>query len=131
MTMPARVAVTAAHRAAVSRQAAGMTENDLLCAVLDVLKVYGYRVAHFRPARTSRGWRTPVEAEGKGYPDLTAVGRGRILAVELKSATGKVTPEQAAWLEAFSRCGAEVFVWRPADLAAIPTILSHSITRGA
>ncbi|MGH7642835.1 MAG: hypothetical protein ACRENX_07470 [Candidatus Dormibacteria bacterium] len=36
------------------------TEADLLRTVLAVAHLYGYRAAHFRPALTRHGWRTPV-----------------------------------------------------------------------
>lgn len=60
-----------------------------------------------------------------GYPDLTLCKPGRLLFLELKSATGKPTPEQLAWLgclETVTRVDA--MLARPADLAAIERLLS-------
>ena len=37
-----------------------ITENDLLVGVLDILRVLGFRVVHFRPALTARGYRTAI-----------------------------------------------------------------------
>lgn len=91
-----------------------MTENELLAAVLDLAKVLKWRVAHFRPAKTERGWRTPVSADGAGWPDLLLV-RQRVMAVELKSDKGRVTREQADWLIYLHLAGVETHVWRPAD----------------
>ena len=40
-----------------------MTEEQLLTAVMDLAKFAGWRVTHFRPARTGRGWRTAVQGD--------------------------------------------------------------------
>jgi hypothetical protein len=93
-----------------------MTEDDLLRTVLDLARLLGHHVAHFRPARTDRGWRTAVQADGKGYPDLTIVGPGGVLFRELKSATGRSSREQLAWAAKLESAGADFAVWRPADL---------------
>jgi hypothetical protein len=97
-----------------------MTEAELQSAVVECAQLLGWRVAHFRPARTAHGWRTPVGADGAGFPDLVMVRDGSVLVVELKSATGQLTPEQRVWLAAFEAAAARhpsvrSFVWRPAD----------------
>ncbi len=89
-----------------------MTEADFQTAVIDLAQLLGWRVAHFRPARTNAGWRTPVSADGKGFPDLVLV-RDRVLFVELKSETGRLSPDQRAWVAALDDAGAQAFVWRP------------------
>lgn len=72
-----------------------------------------WRVAHFRPAQNSRGdWRTPVAADGKGFPDLVLV-RDRVIYAELKTDRGVLRPEQRAWVEALEKAGCEVHIWRP------------------
>jgi hypothetical protein len=94
-----------------------MSEDDLLCAVLDLAKTLGIRSAHFRPAQSQTGrWLTAVQGDGKGYPDLTLVGKGGVLFRELKSAKGAHYPEQKAWLAALTEAGADADSWRPADL---------------
>lgn len=50
-----------------------------------------------------------------GFPDLVLVGRGRLLFIEVKSATGKLTTPQLAWYAGLLDVGAEAYVWRPAD----------------
>ena len=59
--------------------------------VIDLAHYTGWVVAHFRAARTEKGWRTPVAADGAGFPDLVLVNRSqkRVLYVELKSEDGK------------------------------------------
>lgn len=91
-----------------------MNESDLLAAVLSVCKLYGWRTLHIRPARTEKGWRSALQGDGVGWPDLLMV-RVRILAVELKSDTGQVTDAQDNWLNVLTRAGVETHVWRPAD----------------
>ena len=95
-----------------------MSEDDLLTAVLDLARLFGLHVAHFRPAKTDRGWRTAVQADGKGYPDLTIVGPGGVMVRELKSATGKLSSDQQVWLRVLRSAGADAEVWGPADLRA-------------
>lgn len=95
-----------------------MTEAELLAATIDLAQLLRYRVAHFRPAKTAYGWRTPVQGDGKGWPDLSMVRGGsspRLLFAELKSDTGRLDPEQVEWLAALEDSGCETYVWRPID----------------
>ncbi len=101
-----------------------MTEADFQRQIIDLARLHGWKVAHFRPARTEQGWRTPVSADGKGFPDLVLV-RGRVLFVELKSAKGRLTYEQHEWLDALTRAGAEVHVWRPDDFDRAHDVLKE------
>lgn len=120
------------------------SERDLLDQVLELSVLLGWEAAHFRPALTQRGWRTPVQGSlGKGFPDLVLVRARdrRLVLAELKSDTGRLTPEQervhavlgdlvvdqvalAASLAsplAVPRIG--VYVWRPRDWSAIVEVL--------
>jgi hypothetical protein len=92
-----------------------MSESDLLAGVLDLARILGWRSLHLRPARTAHGWATAVSGDGVGFPDLLLVRRNRIVALELKAAKGRVTPEQAAWLDALREAGADARVIWPAD----------------
>ena len=92
-----------------------MTEAELQQAVIDLAHLLGWRVAHFRPARTSDGWRTPVAADGKGFPDLVLVRDRTILFVELKSQRGRLTDEQKHWGRVLLNTDARYEVWRPDD----------------
>lgn len=107
-----------------SGQPAPMSEAELLAAVRKLARLLKWRVAHFRPGRTSTGWRTPCEADAKGFPDLVMTKGSRLIAAELKSARGRTTDEQLAWLGAFRDCGAEIYIWRPADWPAIVELLT-------
>lgn len=87
------------------------TEAQLQAAVIELAHLRGWKVAHFRPAQTAKGWRTPVQGDN-GFPDLVLARRGDVLLIELKSEKGKVEPEQLAWGEAI---GITWKVWRPSD----------------
>lgn len=88
-----------------------MTEKDFQEQIVTLAHLYHYRVAHFRPAQTSKGWRTPVSADGKGFPDLCLVGNGRLIFAEVKSGKNKLSTEQWEWLEDLGRTKAEVYHW--------------------
>jgi hypothetical protein len=92
-----------------------VTERELTDAVLELARLLGWRCAHFRPARTARGWRTAVQGDGAGFPDLVLVRGERILYRELKTERGKLRPEQEAWLSALRAAGADAGVWTEAD----------------
>lgn len=87
-----------------------MSENDLLRCVLDLAKVYGWRTFHARPAMTAKGYRTPVQGDGKGFPDLVLAREGRVIFAELKVDGGHPTADQVRWLIALAG-----YLWRPAD----------------
>jgi len=90
-----------------------VTEAQLQQAVIELARWLGFWVAHFRPAKTERGWRTPVEADGKGFPDLVLAKPGRFLIVELKSSVGGITQEQGAWVNVLRAAGVETHIWLP------------------
>lgn len=91
-----------------------ITEDQWQATVVETAQLHGWAVAHFRPARTEQGWRTPVAADGKGWPDLVLV-RDRVLFAELKSPRGRLTTDQRAWIERLTAAGQETYVWRPDD----------------
>lgn len=99
-----------------------MRESEFQQTVIEMAQVLGWRVVHFRPARTTTGWRTPVEGDGAGWPDLILV-RDRIVFLELKTATGKVTAEQAAWIAAINAAGGMALAVRPKDMPEIERAL--------
>ena len=95
-----------------------MLEDELLQRVLLLAKAYGWRTAHFRPARTASGWRTAVGGDGVGFTDLVLV-RERVVWIELKSQTGVQSPDQKEWAAALLAAGEEYYLWRPSDLGTI------------
>lgn len=99
-------------------------EKDWQRDVIRLAQTLGWRVAHFRAVKTPTGWRTPVQADGAGFPDLCLV-RDRVVFAELKNERGKVRPEQAEWLAALEASGVEAYVWRPDDLDNVMAVLLH------
>lgn len=103
-----------------------MSEKQFQNQIIQLARMLGYRVAHFRPAlRQSGMWSTPVAADGSGFPDLVLVGRGRVLFVELKSEKGRLSPAQKTWRDTLIANGADYFCWRPTDYDEIVEILSE------
>ncbi len=99
------------------------TEAAFARDVLTLAKRLGWRTAHFRPARTANGWRTAVQGDGAGFPDLVLLKGERVLVAELKVGRGKLTPEQAVWIAAFEAAGVPAYCWRPADWKDIESVL--------
>lgn len=93
------------------------TEAQFQNAVLNVAKAGGWRVYHTHNSMHS----------AKGFPDLVLVKDGRLVFAELKSKTGKVTPEQEAWLAALGDVVPEMVaahVWRPGDWDDLEGVLA-------
>src|SRR5712691_11724692 len=100
-------------------------EQSFQAVVVEVARLAGWRVAHFRAARTEAGWKTPVTADGAGWPDLVLVRPPRLVFAELKSDTGKVRPQQTEWLDVLRLLPqAETFLWRPCDWDSIVETLT-------
>lgn len=85
-----------------------MTEADLLQAVRDLARMRGWLCYHTHNSRRSE----------PGFPDviLCHPRTGQMLAVELKSETGRITREQRTWLDALQGAGVDARVWFPRDL---------------
>jgi hypothetical protein len=105
--------------------APGLRERDLLRALhaqlnaLPGAHVDRVNVALVRgPGRTFRS--APV-----GFPDLIGAAGGRPLAVEVKSATGRQRPEQAAWQRRWESAGGIYLLARDvrATVAAVLSLL--------
>ena len=90
------------------------TEHQMVAAILEAAHVTGWRVAHFRPALTRHGWRTAVQGDGAGFPDLVMVhARARLVWwVELKSRRGRLEPAQEAWRDDLEAAGERWLVVR-------------------
>lgn len=101
-----------------------MPEYAWQALVIDIARLGGFRVAHFRAARVADGWRTPVGADGKGWPDLLCAKPGRLVAIECKRQRGRLTPEQIVWLDVLAAAGAEAYIWRPSDEPEVWRVLT-------
>jgi hypothetical protein len=85
-----------------------MTEADLQRAVIDLIRWLGLRYFHDNDARRNRA----------GFPDLVIAGAGGVAFRELKTAVGRLRPEQMDWISILELAGADVAVWRPVDLTS-------------
>ena len=93
---------------------ADLSEAAFQRTVVDLAQWRGWRVFHVHDSRRSAA----------GWPDLAMLRGDRMLAVELKTKTGRVTDAQRGWLAALSCVpGVESFVWRPADWPAVQAVL--------
>ena len=100
-----------------------ISERDWQRQVTDAAELFGWSWAHFRPARTERGWRTPVSGPlGAGFPDLILCRGGSLIAAECKSQDGRLRPDQRDVLDTLGQA-IPVYTWRPADLPQVLEIL--------
>lgn len=103
-----------------------MLERDFQTQVIDWAHTFGWHVAAFRPARTAHGYRTAVQGDGSGWPDLTLVHpEAGVWFRELKCGRNKLDPEQEAWGRRLLDAGADWEVWRDSDWPSIATALAH------
>lgn len=103
---------------------ADISEKAFTAHVIALLRWHKWRCAHFRPGMTQRGrWVTAVSGDGVGFPDIFALRHNRRLMAELKTAEGRVTPEQEKWLEAAKNADIETYIWRPQMIDEIERIL--------
>lgn len=108
LTRPEQLDPYRDHKPPVS---SAMSEDDFKQRVIDTAKTHGWMVVHYRPAKTRKGYRTPLQGD-KGCPDLILARDSVVLLAELKTDTGRVTPEQKQWLYHLGVYGC---VWRPRD----------------
>ncbi len=83
-----------------------MSERQLQDAVVEMARWRGWLVYHTHDSRRSE----------PGFPDLILLRGRRMMAVELKSATGALTVAQIQWLQGFAKVAdsvVEVETWRP------------------
>ncbi len=103
-----------------------ISERDFQDQIIELAHIYGWAVAHFRPAMKQDGsWRTAVSADGTGFPDLVLVRSPRLIFAEVKSEEGKVTSEQSSWLRNLAAAKQDVYLWRPSDWEGIVEVLKR------
>ena len=103
-----------------------MKEQQFLNNIVQLAHLHGWMVAHFRPAKTDKGWRTPVSADGKGFPDLLLIHpqRGKLLVIEVKIPPNHLSEEQKDWIDWFQEAGVSVIIAKPEDWDYIVRTLS-------
>jgi hypothetical protein len=114
MTVPAGIPATVAN---------SLSEANFQQQVLDLATVYGWRHFHVRDSRRS----------DPGWPDLVLLRPPKLLIVELKRETGRLSVAQSDWLRLLEMCGVDVRVWRPSSWPDIEATLKpgeRAMTRG-
>lgn len=112
----------------MKRRRVGTPERMFQASVLTVARVNGWHVAHFHDSRRQvvdrHGRRAFVgDAAAAGFPDMVLARGPRLVFAELKSANGKVTTTQRAWLWALAATGAEVHIWYPENWRVLERVL--------
>lgn len=80
-------------------------EADTQAAIIELCLLLGYLVFHDNDPRRNRA----------GFPDLVIAGYGVVIILELKTDRNEATPEQRAWLAAFTDAGLNARVYRTSE----------------
>lgn len=97
-----------------------MTEKQFQQTIVDMARLLGWRVYHTHDSRRSQ----------PGFPDLVLV-RDRIVFLEVKTATGRLSDAQGEWIAAINGAGGTALVVRPADLPEIEKALKWRVKAAA
>lgn len=87
--------------------------------IIDYSKLTGWMCMHTRPAKTDKGWRTPITGN-VGFVDLVLARRSMVWFFEVKSETGRADADQLKWMAAL---GPRARVVRPSDWDWIQEVL--------
>lgn len=110
-----------------NRLAPHITERQFTETVIELAKLHGWKVAHFRTSMDRGVWRTAMAGD-IGFPDLVLARKGVVIFAELKSERGRLSPHQKAWLDALDPAPVipgyvRAEVWRPSDIEEIKAVL--------
>lgn len=100
-----------------------LSEEDFQHTIVLALEALGYRTYHTHDSRRS----------DPGYPDITAVGCGRLLHIEVKVGRNRPSQEQLAWLHDLADNGFESYLVYPKDWDDLLACLAgrpHGLTQG-
>lgn len=101
---------------------AGQSEARFQAQVVRLARLNGFLVYHTRDARGSN----------PGFPDLTLVRANppRLVFLELKTATGRVRPEQQQWIDTLAAVpGIDARIVRPSDWDLVVRLLVRDEAR--
>ncbi len=102
----------------VAKRNADLSEKEFTQLVVGtnqnpgVARQFGFKVYHTLRSKGSQ----------PGYPDWT-LARDRLVFLELKTETGKVSPAQVEWVVALNAAGVEAYVVRPRVFDEIVCVL--------
>ncbi|MGH2714587.1 MAG: VRR-NUC domain-containing protein, partial [Thermoleophilaceae bacterium] len=98
------------------------TETRMLRGLLEASRHRGWLTYHAFDHRLrcrNCGESQPIPPRGRGFPDLVMAKAPRLVVRELKTQSGRVSPEQRRWIDELRNCGVDADVARPADLVAL------------
>jgi len=95
-----------------------MTEAEFQQQIIDTARLLQWRCYHTRDSRGSEA----------GFPDLVLV-RDRIVHLEVKTETGRLSTEQADWIAAINAAGGTALVVRPSQWEEIVAALKRRVPR--
>lgn len=98
-----------------------LTEQAMMAGLTDAAERLGFLCYH---ALYSPG-------SDRGYPDVTIVGHGAVLAFEVKGPRGRLTAEQSDWLGAFASAGVRAWVVTPDNYDDALWLIQHTHERRA
>ena len=92
-------------------------EEQFQQAIIDLARTLGYRAYHTHDSRKSE----------PGFPDLVLAraADNRLIYAEVKTETGRTTPDQEWWLQFLAARGEETYLWRPSMKEQIVNLLAH------
>jgi len=102
------------------------SEGEFQDAIIEYAQARGWLVHAERPARSDKGWRTPVQGD-VGFPDLVLARNGWLFIWELKAQKSRLSDTQAQWIRAISPMKMLVpiaRIVRPSDWPWIEEVLS-------
>lgn len=102
------------------KQLRQVTERDWQSKVVRIAILNGWRYYHPPDNKPVNG---RIQKVVSGFPDLTLVRDRKIIFVELKRETGKLSDEQVVWLDELRKCGIACYVWRPSDIDEVVSTL--------
>jgi len=92
----------------------GLSEKAFQQQIVDLARLNAWAVFHPYDSRRSE----------PGFPDLICVRGAILLAIECKSETGRIRPEQQVWIDKLKRVKIVVAdVVRPSDMDGIARVL--------
>lgn len=84
---------------------------DLIDMTVQLAHYLGWKVHHCRPARTDKGYRTPIQGDA-GFPDLMLAKPPRVIFAEVKAGKDTMSLEQLDWKQCLEHCpGVEYYRW--------------------
>lgn len=93
------------------------TEREFQRQIVRLAKILGWLVYH--------PWLSVHSTSG--FPDLVLVRPPRVIFAEIKTAGGKITTHQVAWLRLLGECPqVEAYLWRPDDWDTIVDKLARA-----